>query len=162
MVRIRPARTEELGGLPALEAAADELLAARGIEPLPPPGTPEQLAQALVVLVADEGNGPLGFARVDRVGAGAHLEQLSVHPDHGRRGVGRALLEAACARVAEAGYGELTLCTFADVPFNGPFYRSAGFVVLDTEAGWLAAHGLADLDRLDRFGPRVAMGRDLV
>ena len=30
-------------------------------------------------------------------GAGAHLEQLSVHPDHGRRGLGRALLRAGCA-----------------------------------------------------------------
>ena len=63
-----------------------------------------------------------------RIGGGAHLEQLSVHPDHGGRGIGRALLRAGCDWAGAHGYPELTLATYRDVPWNGPFYASEGFV----------------------------------
>jgi len=124
---IRAARPDELEQLPALEEASDTLFLSLEIGPLPPPGTVESLRAALVVLVA--GDPPVGFTRIDRLADGAaHLEQLAVHPDHGRQGLGRALVTAACRWAGEAGYPELTLATYRDVPWNGPFYASAGFV----------------------------------
>ena len=87
---IRPVRPDELALLPALELAADTMFESLGIGPLPGPGTVEEFAAALVVLVA--GDLPVGLCRIDGVGDDAHLEQLSVHPDHARRGTGRALL----------------------------------------------------------------------
>ncbi len=128
---IRTVRPEELALLPAIEAAADTVFEPLGIGPLPGPGAVEDFAAALVVLVA--GDPPVGLCRIDAlpgVGgatAGAHLEQLSVHPDHARHGLGRALLRAGCAWAAAHGYPELTLATYRDVPWNGPFYASEGF-----------------------------------
>jgi len=57
--------------LPGLEAAADTLFEPLGIGPLPGPGTPEEFARALVVLVA--GDPPVGLCRIDSIDTGAHL-----------------------------------------------------------------------------------------
>ena len=50
------------------------------------------------------------------------LEEIDVHPDHGRRGLGRRLVSAVCAWAARGGHRWLTLTTFRDVPFNMPFH----------------------------------------
>ena len=93
---------------------------------------------------------------------GAHLAQLSVQPDHGRRGLGRALLRAACEWALGHGYDELTLTTYRDVPWNGPFYASEGFVEIGPADDWLVAHGLPpEYPVLARFGTRIAMRRAL-
>ena len=157
---VRPVRPDELALLPALELAADELFAPLGIGPLPGPGTEAEFAAALVVLVA--GDPPVGLCRIDAVGDGAHLEQLSVHPDDGRRGVGRALLRAGCAWAAARGYPELTLATYRDVAWNAPFYATEGFVEVGPVDDWLVAHGLAPEEPvMRRFGARVLMRRPL-
>jgi len=157
---IRPARPGELTLLPVLEAAADTLFEPLGIGPLPGPGTVEEFAAALVVLVA--GDPPVGLCRIDAVGDGAHLEQLSVHPDHGGHGIGRALLRAGCAWAAERGYPGLTLATYRDVPWNGPFYASEGFVECGTVDEFLRAHALPPEEAvMSRFGVRVLMCRSL-
>jgi GNAT superfamily N-acetyltransferase len=158
--RIRPVRHDELVLLPALEAAADTMYEPLGIGPFPGPSTPEQFGAALVVLVA--GEPPVGLCRIDAVGDGAHLEQLSVHPDHMRRGLGRSLLRAAVEWAASHGYDELTLCTFRDLPWNGPFYASEGFVEDGAPDDWLTARGLPPEEPvLRRFGARVLMRRTL-
>ena len=157
---IRPARAEEVALLPELEAASDSLFLSLGVGPLPPPGTVEQLHDALVVLVA--GAPPVGFVRVDALSGGAHLEQLAVHPDHGRQGIGRALVRAACRWAAAAGYPDITLITYGDVPWNGPFYASEGFVACGPADRWLMARGRpAEEPVMGRFGPRVLMRRPL-
>jgi GNAT superfamily N-acetyltransferase len=160
MHAVRPARPNELAGLPALEAASDTLFLSLGIGPLPPPGRPEELAAALVVLVV--GDPPSGFARIDELAGGAHLEQLAVHPDHARRGLGRALVRASCAWARQAGFAELTLITYFDVPWNGPFYASEGFTERGAADDWRAARGLAPEEPvMARFGARVIMACEL-
>ncbi|NUU30003.1 GNAT family N-acetyltransferase [Arthrobacter sp. C9C5] len=156
VARIRTATPEDLGRLPAIEAAADSLLeAALGNQALPGPALPT-LGEPLYVLVA--GTPAVGFARVDEVGGQAHLEQLAVHPDSAGQGIGRSLVEAALDVARSRGYESMTLCTFADVPFNGPFYASCGFDVVASPAGALEAlrahEGQLGLDEL---GPRIAM-----
>jgi N-acetylglutamate synthase-like GNAT family acetyltransferase len=88
---------------------------------------------------------------------------VSVHPRCARRGVGRALIDHLAAHAMATGVPALTLTTFADVPWNGPYYKRCGFVALsdnDLTAGLRvirqreAAHGL------DRW-PRICMRRDL-
>jgi GNAT superfamily N-acetyltransferase len=157
---VRPVRPDELALLPALELAADTMFDSLGIGPLPGPGTVAEFAAALVVLVA--GDPPVGLCRIDAVGDGAHLEQLSVHPDHGRRGVGRALLRGGCAWAAARGYHELTLATYRGVAWNAPFYATEGFVEVGPVDDWLVAHGLAPEEPvMRRFGARVLMRRTL-
>ncbi len=157
---IRPVRTEELALLPALEAAADTMFEPFNRGPFPGPGTPEEFAAALVVLVT--GVPPVGLCRIDPLGEGAHLEQLSVHPDHGGHGVGRRLLRAGIEWARDHGYPELTLTTFRDVPWNGPFYASEGFVELGPADDWLVARGLEPEEPvMARYGTRIVMARTL-
>ncbi len=162
MLEIRPAGLNEFSLLPALEAEADTLFAT--LEPplphgdFPPPGTAASYAEAFHIMVA--GRPPVAFAQLEIVDGQAHLAQLSVRPDHGGQGIGRALVLAAKAWAREAGFHTMTLCTFADVPFNGPFYASCGFVEVPEE---LLTPGLAaqlrgeSALRLDAMGRRVAM-----
>jgi GNAT superfamily N-acetyltransferase len=157
---IRPVRAEELALLPALEAAADTMFAPFEHGAFPGPGTPEDFAAALVVLVT--GEPPVGLCRIDALEDGAHLEQLSVHPEHGRRGIGRSLLRAGISWATDRDYDELTLTTYRDVPWNGPFYTSEGFVEIGPADDWLVGHGLAPEEPvLARYGTRVVMARPL-
>lgn len=161
MPEIRPAQQPDLALLPALEAASDTLLAGRPeirgelLAALPAPASARELSASRHLLVA--GNPPVGFARLEEVDGFAHLEQLSVHPGAAGSGLGRALVEAALQWAREEGYPGMTLCTFARIPFNAPFYRTCGFEVVEPEGG------LARLRRhesglgLDRIGERVAM-----
>ena len=157
---VRPASTEEFALLPAVEEAADRLFAEAGLGPLPPVAESADFPAALAVLVV--GDPPVGFARLDLVDGAAHLEQLSVHPDHGRRGIGAELLAAACRWAADHGHDAMTLCTFADVPWNGPFYARHGFTPLAEPA---LTPGLRDLRGrevglgLDALGRRIVMRR---
>jgi GNAT superfamily N-acetyltransferase len=157
---IRPARPDELTLLPDLEAAADALFEPLGIGPLPGPGTPQEFAHALVVLVA--GDPPVGLCRIDGIAGGAHLEQLSVHPDHAGQGIGRALIRAGCAWAQQHDFDEITLATYRDIPWNGPFYASEGFVERGTVDDFLCSHGLEPEEPvMGRFGARVVMVRSL-
>jgi GNAT superfamily N-acetyltransferase len=94
----------------------------------------------------------------------AHLAQLSVHPRYGRRGLGRALLGGTVGRAAARGAAVLTLTTFADVPWNAPFYLRCGFIELPAERwpGYLRDHRNAEIKSgLDALGPRVALALPL-
>jgi GNAT superfamily N-acetyltransferase len=160
VVDIRAARPDELALLPPIEAAADTLFDALGIGPLPGPGSVADFRNSHVVLVA--GDPPQGLARIETLAGGAHLEQLSVHPDHLRHGIGRALLRAALAWATDHGYDELTLATYRDVAWNGPFYASEGFVERGTADDFLRSHGLEPEEPvMGRFGARVLMVRSL-
>ena len=55
------------------------------------------------------------------------LDELAVTPAHGRRGVGRALVDEVLAWTAARGLPYVTLATFRDVPWNGPYYEKLGF-----------------------------------
>jgi predicted N-acetyltransferase YhbS len=71
---------------------------------------------------------PVGFAHIMVLGPGiAHLEEVDVHPEHGRRGLGSRLVVAVCTWAATNGYSCVTLTTFRDVPWNMPFYARLGF-----------------------------------
>jgi len=72
----------------------------------------------------------VGFALVELLQGQPHLEEIDVHPSHGRRGVGRALMSTVLNWARAAGYRSITLTTFRDVPWNAPFYERLGFYIL--------------------------------
>src|SRR5207245_9483120 len=77
---------------------------------------------------------PVGFALVELPAQDLpHLEEIDVHPAHGRRGLGTALLRAVCAWVSRAGYAEITLTTFRALRWNMPFYARLGFEEVPAE-----------------------------
>ncbi len=158
---VRPADDYELDELLDLERRSITLFTVAGIAPLPDPASAHPpIGDARAVLVA--GRPAVGFARVDEVDGQAHLEQLFVLPGHMRRGVGSSLLEASCAWAAGHGYRAMTLCTFADVEWNAPFYVKRGFEPMTTLTPGL--NELRDWERnlgLDMLGTRVVMRREL-
>ncbi len=80
-----------------------------------------------VLVAAGPDDRPVGFAAAAPLDAFLHLAELSVDPNHGRIGVGRALIEAVAALARRRGLAGITLTTFRDVPFNAPFYAGLGF-----------------------------------
>lgn len=132
-VVIRPAVADDLPHLAPVEDAADLLLVAvLGADPWPAPATPGEVRAEqpgfILIATTTDARDLVGFAHVLEVDGLAHLDQVSVHPEHGRRGHGRALVEAAKAETARRGYAEISLRTYADVPWNAPFYATCGFV----------------------------------
>ena len=155
---IRPARPDELAELIEIERAADQLFPLAGYGATPPPATLDELRDAAALLVS--GDPPAGYARLEVVDGRAHLEGLSVRPRFMRQGRGSELVLAACDWAAAHGFAEITLCTFAEVPWNGPFYAKLGFVELTELTPGLRA--LRDTERrlgLDAMGRRVVLIR---
>lgn len=157
---IRVARPDEFEALREIEETGDAMFLDVGIGPFHQSDEEDHLAQAALVLAA--GDPAVGFACVELVDGAAHLWQLSVHPGAGRQGVGTALVEAACDWARGQGLPAMTLTTFRDVPWNGPFYERLGFRTLSELSPGLAAiraHEAAIGD--DDFGVRVAMRKEL-
>jgi GNAT superfamily N-acetyltransferase len=133
---VEPARESDLPALPAIELAANELFADTGLLPAVDDDftDPEEFRAALVegrLWVARTSSGkPVGFALVERLDGKPHLEEMDVNPSYGRRGIGRALLEAVFAWARHEGHPSVTLTTFRDIPWNAPFFARAGFRAL--------------------------------
>lgn len=83
--------------------------------------------------VARIGGTPIGFALVERSDDGLHLEELDVLPEHGRKGVGAALVRTVCATATARLLPRVTLCTFRGIPWNEAFYARLGFRALPDE-----------------------------
>lgn len=63
-----------------------------------------------------------------------YIAEVDVAITHQRQGIGRRLMQAAIDCARGEGLANLTLTTRLDIPWNAPFYRSLGFVVLDEHA----------------------------
>jgi GNAT superfamily N-acetyltransferase len=144
---VRTATATELAVLGDVERAADEVFAPLGI--VFPPGTViDEVTDPSAVLVA--GDPPVAFAYAVPLDGHLHLHQIAVHPSEHRRGLGSALMAAVISRAGAAG---VTLTTFRDVPWNGPWYTRLGFTEV-TEPG----PGLAALVAGERAAGLVELG----
>jgi predicted N-acetyltransferase YhbS len=160
---IREARPGDEPALVAIDRRATALLASAGLPELLGAGAPgaeefrEAARQCAVLVAADGGDEPLGFAIARPIDGMLHLCELAVDPAHGRCGIGSALVRAVIERAAGMGLAGVSLTTFRHVPFNAPFYARLGFSELrpqDATAGLLAAfraeipEGIASSTRL--------------
>ncbi|MEX0839478.1 MAG: GNAT family N-acetyltransferase [Parvibaculum sp.] len=108
----------------------------------------ESVARAGGVFVAVKDDAPVGFILAAPLDIHIHIYELSVHPAHGRQGLGRRLVDAVCDDASARGFKAVTLSTFRDVPWNAPFYASCGFRILDP-AEWTPAFYLAHYHEAD-------------
>lgn len=166
---IRAARESELPLISALEESGDELFRAVGMgrvadAPAPEPGAYRPALQDGRLLVAVDGqDAPVGFIRLEMLDGGPHVEQVSVHPDRAGHGIGASLLAAAEEVARARGHRRMTLTTFRDVPWNGPYYTRLGWSALRTAdlPPELAAARQHERDLgLDEW-PRQAMAKNL-
>jgi len=134
---IRDATEADAPALIAIDRASTATFTDAGIH------LPDEGYDALtgdVLLIAEVDRVAAGVAAVRVHGAWWHLEQISVDPAYGGRGVGTALLAEVAARAGAAGASGVTLTTFRDVAFNGPWYARHGYVEVDeAEHPWLVA-----------------------
>jgi GNAT superfamily N-acetyltransferase len=135
---ITAARQEDLARLPAIELAAARLLAGLAPESVLNETTSLEVLNTARreghLWVALSNDVPVGFAHIEVIERDAvHLEEIDVHPDHGRRGLGTTLVLRVCEWAASRGYASVTLTTFRDVPWNMPFYARLGFDVVPPE-----------------------------
>ncbi len=106
---------------------------------------------------------PIGFIVAKFLPESCFIIELSVHPNHGRRGVGSALISACCQGAQRRGVEQMTLTTFRYVPWNIPFYQRLGFEVLAAEHWSPAVKAIVQHE--DGYGfltkHRVVMARPL-
>lgn len=136
---IAGARPDDLECLAPIEVAAVTLFTGPVFDSVPhTPTSRGVLSRAQRdghLWVARAGESPVGFAMVGMIESeSAHLEELDVHPDHGRRGLGTKLVEHVCRWAAVAGHSAVTLTTYRDVPWNMAFYARLGFEVVPASA----------------------------
>lgn len=166
---IRMASEADLPVLRDIERAAGRWFAEIGMtevamdEPPSPAMFSEFRARGRAWVYADESDAPIAFALAGVVDGNAHLEQVSVHPDHAGNRIGQALITQVMSWARTAGFPALTLTTFTEVPWNGPYYEQLGFRYLSRpeETPGLREIRSAETARgLDRW-PRVCMRIDL-
>lgn len=175
---IRLARVDELPGLRDLERSAGEPFRAIGMpeiaddEPLSLPELAhyQRAGRAWVVTLPSGTVGlsvaagsPLGYLLAEPVDGYLHIAQVSVHPAAAGRGLGRRLIEHLAEVAGSTGVVGLSLTTYVDVPWNGPYYRRLGFVELPERELGPGLRAIRELERkagLDRW-PRAAMVRPL-
>lgn len=130
--------------------------------PVPEVAGFERAQQKGHLLVAVHEGLLVGFVRLDVLDAAVHVEQqVTVASGHGGQGIGRRLMLAAEEVARERGYDRMTLTTFRDVPFNGPFYESLGWRAVPADGltpGLAAARREEAGAGLDAW-PREAMAK---
>jgi GNAT superfamily N-acetyltransferase len=168
-VLIRVATTADLPTLRSIEVAAGlafidlDMPDVAGHEPPPLSTLRGFVRSGLAWVTVDATDTPTAYLIAEPVDGCLHIEQVSVHPDHARQRLGRQLIEQAASAAGERGLAALTLTTFVDVPWNGPYYLRCGFHYLDRRQetpGLRAIRAHEATLGLDAW-PRACMRRDL-
>jgi predicted N-acetyltransferase YhbS len=135
--RIRSARIEELPLLSQIEQSAARLFLDTPYaflvnnEPLSLDFVQQQFRAGRVWVAVDCHEIVVGYAIAREVDNTLYLQQIDVEPEHGRRGIGSALVKTVCDWATQQGYAIVSLSTFRDLPWNAPFYSKLGFHPVD-------------------------------
>jgi GNAT superfamily N-acetyltransferase len=134
---IRSARIEELPQLSKIEQAAaiwfrdtPYAFLADG-EPLPIEFIQQRFQAGQVWVAVDRDDIVIGFTITREVDRTLYLQEIDIAPEHGQRGIGRALIQTVQTWGSRSGYAVMSLSTFRDLPWNAPFYAKLGFRILD-------------------------------
>jgi GNAT superfamily N-acetyltransferase len=144
-VRVRPATADDVPALVELVQAIDTSSGLFSGKPLHDKTTEHLLdrftefldSERVLMLAADESGAVVGMlaARHDAVGAidltpVLHVTHLMVHPQHRRRGIGRALLAAAVLLAEEQGVEHLLATASAGSREGNRYLARIGFAPL--------------------------------
>jgi len=164
--KIRLAVPADFPAIALVERAAARMFAGTHMEWAvdAPPTDPSWLAAAwgrgwlwVAVLAAD--GRIAGFLMAAPLAQDLFVQELSVHPDLHRQGIGTALLAQAAAAARKAGCAGMALTTDRTLPWNAPFYARLGFVLQERPAPALrerlAAERHAGMDPRQRCAMRL-------
>jgi GNAT superfamily N-acetyltransferase len=123
------------------------------------PNHPDDLLAAMaagLMWVACAAEDVVGFGFAEGFAEGLYVRELSVAAAFQQQGQGSALLRAIVAAGRQRGDRQLMLTTDRTLPWNAPFYRRFGFVIVEGEAipavvqGRLAGQYAAGFDPAQR------------
>lgn len=155
-VSLQLAAVTDFPRLAEIELAAARLFPAGRVPDLEDTVPTAQLLQGLedgLLWVARQQDTTVGFTLSTMHEEYLHLLEVAVHPDWGRKGIGRQLVSHVLDQAQQRKLPGVTLTTFRDLDFNGPFYRSLGFVEIpeerhsDTIASLVAAEQAAGMEQ---------------
>ena len=135
-ISIRPTRLDEARLLPEVERSAGEAfrdipgLAWVADDEVTGPREHHRLASLGTSWVAVSDDQLLGFACAEHFGYDLHVWIMAVRREAQGQGLGTRLMRAVLGYAFDSGATRVTLTTFRGVPFNEPFYRRLGFVVV--------------------------------
>lgn len=130
---LRLARPADAEAMPAIERAAASAFAAEPeLAGLDFTRTREEADFLRLIrkghcLVAHVGEVMAGFLVAEPFRRELHIWEMDVLPAFQRHGIGAGLVRAAQIDAKNSGFRALTLTTFRDVAWNGPFYTRLGF-----------------------------------
>ncbi|MEE4539050.1 MAG: GNAT family N-acetyltransferase [Erythrobacter sp.] len=130
---LRLARADDASEMPAIERAAAELFAERGLVNNFDPRdvrTPQEFARLIRKghsLVSHVSAVMAGFLVSEPFRRELHIWQMDVDPRFQRRGIGTGLARACLIDARNCGFQAVTLTTFRDLAWNAPFYQRLGF-----------------------------------
>lgn len=165
----RSAHRDDIARLQSIERDADIAFAAVGHpelcrgDGLDTESAARFIAGGQIVVAEHEGE-VAAFAYVGRLDGEACLGQISVAPEHGRRGLGTALLRLVVSVLRAHGEPSVVLSTQRDVAWNAPWYARHGFREIESSCWTPAMHRLqaqqaiAGLDTGSRLLMRLDLG----
>ncbi|RBO88455.1 GNAT family N-acetyltransferase [Nocardia puris] len=169
MLILRPATEADLPALREIERAAGAPFAEIGMRTVADDEPPsletlrefQRAGRAWVY--ADAADEPVAYLVAGLVDGNAHIDQVSVLPAYAGRRLGKRLIDHTIRWARAEGLSAITLTTFVEVPWNGPYYERLGFrYVLPTDETpeLLAVRAAESAHGLDHW-PRAAMRADL-
>lgn len=171
-ISIGVARHDEIAQVPKIEFRAATLFPAEDLPDAVRYGVTDRRAFLAAqcderLWVARSARGAVvGFALADEVDGEAHLDEIGVLPEFGRRGIGASLVSTVAGWAAGQGYRHLTLITFRHLAWNAPFYERCGFVAIDEAligpelTALLDAEAREGIDRAKRVCLRLDLQSD--
>jgi GNAT superfamily N-acetyltransferase len=142
MLPIRRACLGELPKLALVERSAASLFREAGLAWIADGDTMESelldtmCREGTVWVAVDDTDEPVAFLAAHTLDEQFHIAEVSVARSHQRQGIGAALIAAAADHARTQRFRGLTLTTFRDLHWNGPYYSALGFVEVDaSEAG---------------------------
>lgn len=166
MIRIRLASADEIHKVAPVELAAAEAYRTIGMDVIADdePISESKLLQAVKeqrLWFAVEYGVLKAYLLGDFLPQSLHIDQVTVHPDASRRGLGALMIESVSADPRSKERGLITLTSFANVPWNAPYYERIGFTDI-AEEDWpegIAEKVAAEQEAGLAAWPRVVMQR---
>lgn len=131
---ITGAARDEVPALIAIDLAAGQLFAGTGLlsdaqlaDHVPKAVFQDAISSGHLHTVRDQKGVLAGFVLTSVREGNLYLDQISVDPSQGRKGLGAALIERVMEEAKDRGLKRVVLSTFRDLPWNGPFYKKNGF-----------------------------------
>ncbi|MBF8722461.1 GNAT family N-acetyltransferase [Pseudomonas guariconensis] len=137
-MRIRPTRLHDVPLLAAIErSAAQAFLSLPDLAWLASGDVLDDAAHRAFIagqgswVAIDDNDHLRGFICTEQANDWLHIHEISVCAQAQGQGIGRALLQWAISVARSQGMRVVTLTTFAEVPWNAPFYARHGFKVVE-------------------------------